>query len=203
MKKRIPSLLLALVAAGYMLVSLPGCIKDKTTSTHTVSYTIMTPVLKPKADVLAAINGNPSEAVQQAGKIYVKDEFIYLNEVDKGIHIIDNSDPARPSQVAFLNIPGNRDIGVRDNILYADMYSDLLAIDISNPKKVDVVDRIGNFFMGRRFGYGSFVDDDQVAVDWIKKDTVVTFDDRFYLSGGDMLAFSSVPGAAIPTANGT
>lgn len=203
MKKNIPSLLPALFAAGYMLAFLTGCIKDKTTSTHTVSYTIMTPVLKPKAAVLAAINGNPSEAVQQAGKIYIKDEFIYLNEVDKGIHIIDNSDPSRPSQVAFLNIPGNRDIGVRDNILYADMYNDLLAIDISNPQKVNVVDRIGNFFMGRMFGYNSVVDDDQVAVDWIKKDTVVAFDDRFYLSGGDMLAFSSVPGAAIPTANGT
>ncbi|HRP57967.1 hypothetical protein [Agriterribacter sp.] len=203
MKKRIPSLLPALFAAGYMLAFLTGCIKDKTTSTHTVTYTIMTPVLKSKADVLAAINGNPSEAVQQAGKIYIKDQFIYLNEVDKGIHIIDNSNPSSPSQVAFLNIPGNRDIGVRDNILYADMYSDLLAIDISNPKKAGVTGRIGNFFMNRVYGYRSVVDDDHVAVDWIKKDTVVAYNDRFYL-GGDMLTFSSAaPVAAIPGANGT
>lgn len=204
MTKRISSWLLALLATGFMLVFPTGCIKDKATSTHTVTYTIMTPVLKAKADVLAAINGNPSEAVQQAGKIYIKDKFIYLNEVDKGIHIIDNSDPSKPSQVAFLNIPGNRDIGVRDNILYADMYGDLLAIDISNPKKVSITNRIGNFFMSRMYGYGSVVDDDHVAVDWIKKDTVVAFDDRLYL-GGDMFALNNAAssGGVKSNANGT
>ena len=92
MTKRIPSLLLALLAMSYMLVFVTACIKDKVTATHTYTYTytVMTPVLKSKADVLAAINGNPSEVVQKAGKIYVKNKFIYLNEVDKGIHIIVN-----------------------------------------------------------------------------------------------------------------
>jgi len=196
-------LLLALLATGYLLVFLPGCIKDKTTSTHTVTYTIMTPVLKSKADVLAAINGNPSETVQKAGKIYIKDKFIYLNEVDKGIHIIDNSDPSRPSQVAFLSIPGNRDIAVKDNILYADMYNDLLAIDISNPKKVSITNRIANFFMGRMYGYGS-IDDKYVAVDWIEKDTVVAFTDRYYQTGGDMFALNNASsGGAKSNGNGT
>ena len=184
-------MLIALFAAGYMLVFLTGCIKDKTTSTHTVTYTIMTPVLKSKADVLAAINGNPSEVVQKAGKIYIKDQFIYLNEIDRGIHIIDNSNPSQPSQVAFLNIPGNRDIAAKGNILYADMYNDLLAIDISNPQKVSVTNRIPNFFISRMYGYGS-VDDKYVAVDWIKKDTVVAFTDRYYQTGGgDMLALNN------------
>ncbi len=196
-------MLLALLATGYLLVFLPGCIKDKTTSTHTVTYTIMTPVLKSKADVLAAINGNPSETVQKAGKIYIKDKFIYLNEVDKGIHIIDNSDPSRPSQVAFLSIPGNRDIAVKDNILYADMYNDLLAIDISNPKKVSITNRIANFFMGRMYGYGS-IDDKYVAVDWIEKDTVVAFTDRYYQTGGDMFALNNASsGGAKSNGNGT
>jgi hypothetical protein len=186
-----------------MIVFPTGCIKDKTTATHTVKYTVMTPVLKLKADVLAAINGNSSEAVQQAGKIYVKGRFIYLNEVDKGIHIIDNSDPSRPSQVAFLNIPGNRDIGVRDNILYADMYADLLAIDISNPGKVTVTNRIADFFMSRRYTYGSVVDDNYVAVDWIKKDTVVTYPDRNYMWEGDMMAFAqNNTAASVPKAGG-
>lgn len=184
-----------------MVVVPTGCIKDNTTATHTIKYTIMTPVLKPKADVLAAINGNSSQAVQQAGKIYVKGRFIYLNEVDKGIHIIDNSDPSRPSQVAFLNIPGNRDIGVRDNILYADMYADLLAIDISNPRKVTITNRIDNFFMSRKYVYGSVVDDNYVAVDWIKKDTVVTYTNRNFLWGGDAYALNNAA-ASVPTAGG-
>ena len=194
----------ALLATGYMLVFLSGCIKDKITATHTYTYTIMTPVLKSKVDVLAAINGNPSETVQKAGKIYIKDKFIYLNEVDKGIHIIDNSDPSQPSQVAFLNIPGNRDIAVKGNTLYADMYNDLLAIDISNPKHVNISNRIANFFMGRMYGYGLNIDDKYIAVDWIKKDTVVAFNDRVYL-GGDIFALNNAPssGGAKSNGNGT
>lgn len=205
MTKRIPSLLLALIATGYMLVFLPGCIKDKVTATHTYTYTIMTPVLKSKADVLAAINGNPDEAVQKAGKIYTKGKFIYLNEVNKGIHIIDNSDPSRPSQVAFLNIPGNLDIAVKGNTLYADMYSDLLAIDISNPKHVSISNRIAHFFMGRMYGYASVIDDAHVAVDWIKKDTVVVFTERYYqTAGGDMMALNNAGSAgAKSNGNGT
>lgn len=187
MIRKITNCLLGLFATTCMIVFPTGCIKDKTTSTHTVRYTIMTPVLKPKADVLAAINGNASEAVQQAGKIYIKGRYIYLNEVDKGIHIIDNSNLSKPFQVAFLNIPGNRDIGVKDNILYADMYTDLLAIDISNPRKVTITSRIDNFFIRRNYMYGSVVDNNYVAVDWIKKDTVITYTDRNYLWEGDMM----------------
>ena len=191
----------ALLATGYMLVFLSGCIKDKITATHTYTYTIMTPVLKSKADVLAAINGNPAETVQKAGKIYIKDKFIYLNEVDKGIHIIDNSDPSQPSQVAFLNIPGNRDIAVKGNTLYADMYNDLLAIDISNPKHVNISNRIANFFMGRMYGYGLNIDDKYIAVDWIKKDTVVAFTDRVYL-GGDIFALNNAASSGVAKSNG-
>ncbi len=201
MIRKISNSLLGLFATSCMIVFPTGCLKDKTTATHTVKYTIMTPVLKSKADVLAAINGNSSEAVRQAGKIYIKGRFIYLNEVDKGIHIIDNSDPSKPTQVAFLNIPGNRDIGVRDNILYADMYADLLAIDISNPGKVTITSRVDNFFMSRKYVYGSVIDDNYVAVDWIKKDTIVTYTDRYYGWEGDMYAMNNAA-ASVPTAGG-
>lgn len=204
MTRKITVSLLGLLVTACMIVFLSGCVKDKITSTHTYTYTIMKPVLKSKAEVLAAINGNPSETVRQAGKIYVKDRFIYLNEVDKGIHIIDNSDPSGPSQVAFLNIPGNRDMGVRGNILYADMYTDLLAIDISNPRRVTVTTRVPNFFMNRIYGYAYAIDDDQVAIDWIRKDTVVSYTDRIYTWGGDMTAYAlNSTAASVPAGGGS
>jgi hypothetical protein len=51
-----------------------------------------------------------------------------------------------PKFVNFINIPGNVDMAVNDNILYADHYIDLLAIDISNPKNVKVVKTVENVF---------------------------------------------------------
>ena len=157
------------------IVGFLSCRKNTTGRTET--YTLYKPILKAKSEVLAAINGNAAQPVKSAGKIYIKDNFIYLNEVDKGIHIVNNSNPTHPVQVAFLNIPGNLDIAVKGNTLYADMYGDLLAIDISNPQKVIVTGRLPNFFTERMYANNTSVDSNMVAVDWIKKDTTVTIDD--------------------------
>ena len=60
--------------------------------------------------------------------------------------MIDNSNPSTPVIIAFIPIPGNVDIAVVDNILYADNYIDLVALDISNPTAPKVVHREGNIF---------------------------------------------------------
>jgi hypothetical protein len=131
-------------------------------------------VYKSKTDVLASINGNAATAVQHAGKLYVKGNFIYLNDVNKGIHIIDNSNPSHPVQIAFLSIPGNLDIAVKKNILYADMYSDLLALDITNPHHATITKTLDNFFTGRTYvGNLPAYMDDKIITDWQEKDTVV------------------------------
>src|SRR6266487_180079 len=122
MRKNIRLALLCLLTGGCILFILQGCFKDRITKT----YTILTPVYKTRSSVLSEINGSSTQLIEHAGKIYIKDNFIFLNDVDKGIHIIDNSDPAHPVQIAFLNIPGNQDIAVKGNTLYADMYNDLL-----------------------------------------------------------------------------
>lgn len=72
--------------------------------------------------------------MEHPGKIYIKDHYLFINEVQKGIHIYDNSTPSAPKQISFINIPGNGDLAVKDNMLYADSYMDLVAIDISNPE---------------------------------------------------------------------
>ncbi|MFT4015820.1 MAG: hypothetical protein QM668_02555 [Agriterribacter sp.] len=154
-----------------LLIIFSGCSKDNAAKKQTYTYTITTPVLKSRAEIFAALNGSISEPVKTAGKLYIKEQYIYLNEVEKGIHIIDNSNPSKPKQVAFLNIPGNLDIAVRDNILYADTYTDLLAIDISNPKKATIVNYIKNFY--HRYYYYDNTAPDMIVAAVIKKDTTV------------------------------
>lgn len=83
----------------------------------------------------------PPQPVENLGKIYYKDPFLYVNERFKGIHVYDNSDPANPVPLAFIQIFGSEDIAIKDNILYADNYTDLVAIDISDIYNVVVVDR--------------------------------------------------------------
>jgi hypothetical protein len=64
----------------------------------------------------------------------------------EGIHIIDNKNPANPIPLKFLNIPGNYDLAILGNTLYADSYIDLLALDISDLNNVREVGRLENLF---------------------------------------------------------
>jgi hypothetical protein len=48
--------------------------------------------------------------------------------------------------MAFLQIPGNVDLAIRDNILYADSYVDLLAFDISSINNIKQIKRVNEVF---------------------------------------------------------
>ncbi len=80
------------------------------------------------------------------GKIYIYGDYLLVNEMSEGIHIIDNSNPSAPVLLSFINIPGNIDLSVNNNILYADSYVDLLAFDISNPRAVKQTKRLQDVF---------------------------------------------------------
>jgi hypothetical protein len=123
------------------------------------------------------------------GKIYIKDNYLFINEVNKGIHIHDNSDPAQPVNLGFISIPGNKDLAIKDDILYADSYTDLVAIDISNPAAAVEVDRINDVFpyypeegawdMGFYYSYTTYEEVDPekgLVIGWEKTDTKTTYE---------------------------
>jgi len=59
---------------------------------------------------------------------------------------VDNTNPAFPRFINFINIPGNIDLAVNSEVLYADSYVDLLAFDISKPSSINLVKRVENVF---------------------------------------------------------
>jgi hypothetical protein len=164
---RLIAIILAVLPIGYS-----ACIKDKCKNTHT--YTWYEPVYKSKAEVRANIKTNAPQNLKNTGKLCVYGNYIFLNEVDKGIHIIDNSNSSHPRNIAFIDIPGNIDIAVKDNMLYADLYSDLVTIDVSNPANVSVKKIIDGVFPERLYGYNFYPDPNKVIVDWIRHDSTVT-----------------------------
>ena len=118
----------------FLLIGLTACIKDNCREKRT--YTFYEAVYKTKAAVREDIKSGVSRPVENPGKIYTLGKYIFLNEIDKGIHVIDNTNPSQPRNIAFIAIPGNMDIAIKGNTLYADLYTDLVAIDISNPASV-------------------------------------------------------------------
>ena len=84
--------------------------------------------------------------LSKPGKIYIKDNYIFINEKYHGVHVINNTDPSNPVKEGFLRIPGCIDIAMKDNILYADNAVDLIAVDLSDPSAIAVTKRIRNVF---------------------------------------------------------
>jgi hypothetical protein len=89
---------------------------------------------------------NEAEDLVKPGKIYFMDPYMYINEYQKGIHVVDLSDPANPEQKAFIHIPGNVDMAIRNQVLYADSYLDLVLIDISDPLQPTELKRLEEVF---------------------------------------------------------
>ena len=108
-------------------------------------YVYFEPVYTSLSDVRVVSVENP-QPIKHAGKIYIKDQWLFVNEPGEGIHVINNSNPAAPKPEQFIKIPGNYDLAVKGNILYADSYIDLVAIDISDIHQVSEVNRIENIF---------------------------------------------------------
>jgi len=77
----------------------------------------------------------------QTGKIYYRHPYIFVNERYTGVHVINNSDPARPVREGFILAPGCIDMAVKGNILYIDNAVDLVSFDLHNK---EVTKRIRN-----------------------------------------------------------
>lgn len=92
------------------------------------------------------IYSDAPQNIVQLGKIYTKFPYIYINESGMGVHVFDNTNPANPIRVAFIHIPGNHDIAIKDNYLYADNITDLVTINISNIQNIEVVNRVPNMY---------------------------------------------------------
>jgi hypothetical protein len=90
------------------------------------------PVYMSYEDLRTAFRVEPPRPIEEPGKILLIDKYLLVNDINKGIHVYDNEDPTQPKQVAFLNIPGNIDLAAKDRVIYADSFTDLLAIEFSD-----------------------------------------------------------------------
>lgn len=149
MKNQVHQLLgmFVLMALGFSLQSCEDQCEE------TVTYIKYTPVYMLPEEIRGSIESVAPMPLKNPGKIYLYGNWIFVNERWKGIHVIDNSNPESPQNVAFMNIPGNVDMAVKGNIMYADSYIDLLCLDISNPDNIEVKSRVDNAFpMGSQYG---------------------------------------------------
>lgn len=107
---------------------------------------VAVPVLLSKADYRALVKIESPQDIMESGKIYAYNNYIFVSDKFLGVHVIDNTDPSSPQPVAFIKIPGNEDIAVKDNFLYADSSIDLLVFNISNISNILQVETLEDVF---------------------------------------------------------
>lgn len=154
-----------------MFLTLPSC-HDEVSSSYT--YRTKIPLFLEMSTVRESdIIIEPSKPLDNPGKIYIYGDYLLINEPQKGIHILDNSNPSFPSNLNFINIPGNVDLAINNNILYADSYVDLLAFDISDIRNINLIKRIEDVF-------------EHMFVD-LEKSTIITYKDTVMTTESEMM----------------
>ena len=138
---------------------------------------VATPELMSKAEFRKSVDIKSARDINEPGKIYVYNNYIFVNDID-GIHIIDNSDPRFPKKVKFISIPGNEDISVKNNYLFADSATDLLVFDISNINMISEVERLEDVFSiydiqipieAQAVDYNNYNYEEDIIVGWTVK----------------------------------
>lgn len=185
-----------------VLVAFWSCSDD----TYTEEVTIATPITQSKADFLAQASGGAPQTIVQSGKIYSYQNYVLVNDFEAGIHIIDNSDPANPSKIGFIKIPGNVDMAVKNDILYADSWLDMLVFDFSDPTNVSLINRLEDVLPKRLpeftegvfdIDFSDYDEETEVIIGWEYTVEIREFD------RGDDLAVDDVSVLESGNSNGT
>lgn len=150
----------------FLLISfLAFCSCDHDTTEYEL-VNVAIPEVMSKAAFRNAVEVLPPQNIDESGKIYAYGNYIFVNDKFLGVHIIDNTNPASPIIKAFLKIPGNVDISIKNNYLYADSATDLVVFDISNINNIEPIERLEDVFSV----YDYQIPEEAQDVNWIDID---------------------------------
>jgi hypothetical protein len=128
------------------LFSAIGLILTSCEDQHLQTYLANVPVYLSWDELRSSFKVDAATTMEKPGKILFYGSHMFINEYQKGIHVADLSDPSNPRLLAFIEIPGNVDMAIRNDLLYAESYTDLLVIDISDPEQPALSTRIEDLF---------------------------------------------------------
>lgn len=153
-----------------MSVFVTGCEQDKCTRTE--EYIAFEPVYKRIDEMRMPASYTAARPLNSPGKIFYYKGYLLINEMHTGVHVVDNKNPENPINLGFIEIPGSLDMAVHDDILYADSYLDLVAIDITNPLAPSEVNRVEDVFQN----FYSFSEDIGYLVEYHQTNITRTID---------------------------
>lgn len=109
-------------------------------------YDASRPVYMSYQELRSSVVVAPPKALEDISRVYLFGDQLFLNERNRGIHVIDNSNPESPDRLSFIEIPGNTEVSIKNGFLYADSYVDLVTLDIRTLESIQEVNRVEDIF---------------------------------------------------------
>lgn len=191
------------------ILVLQSCVKDE--CTHTQQFTHYEPVYLTQAQFDAPAEYTTARTMENTGTIYAYGRYLFVNEFQRGIHIIDNQNPASPQVQGFIDIPGNTHFTIKNDVLYANKLEDLVAINISDINHPQQVNRLEDVFQLHRAQtnhegilayYETTNEELEVDCNDHRYNTVMfSFDDRLFFNTNSFRAGADFAFAAVNNAS--
>lgn len=87
------------------------------------------------------------QPMKETGKIYVKDNLLFVNDKMSGFQIYDNSNPSNPTHVKSIQVWGSTDLAVKGNTIYINQATDLIALKYNEVNQtIEITERIRNIY---------------------------------------------------------
>jgi len=115
------------LALFVVLLSLQSCIYGEDDEvTYESAYE---PITQTRELFENGIEVQSSRPISSAGKIYVKDQYILINESEDGFHLYNNLNPESPEVSSYLKVEGATDLAIRGNTIFVHHLVDLVSIN--------------------------------------------------------------------------
>lgn len=163
----------ALLALSLITLLFLSC-DDNMRESEFADYIVARPLVMSRAEFANSVAIISPLPIDESGKIYAYQDYIFINDKYKGVHVIDNTNPESPQKISFIKIAGNVDISIKDDYLYADSLTDLIVLDISNINNIEIVNRLENVlrdnvvfpFEAQIFEWGDIDYENELVVGW-------------------------------------
>lgn len=124
---------------------------------HSQTLTLsLEPIFDGYTNLVGPVSIGYVETPDYAGNVLVKGNYAYVADWESGVQIIDISSPRSPQVVAFVDTADRAlDLAVSDNgrTLFIGGFRSLYSIDISNPSRPTIVQRVNNDRFGSQSLY--------------------------------------------------
>jgi hypothetical protein len=168
--KRLKPFLFAAVMVGVWLIA------SSDTAPYYDPYDGYKPYFMERAELERSVGYSAGEReMADPGKLWVSadNNTIYVVERYKGVHIIDNTNSANPTQTGFITAPGCIDLAIKGDIIYLDNAVDLVAVSLTTHRETE---RLKGYFPEplspngySYYQYNSSRPDDMILVGWKKR----------------------------------